>query len=98
MRGANHIGKIVISNTSQNIKVPIRPAPRKLLLRSDVSYLIIEWLKGLCDSLTVYTARYGAKHVVVMSGSGYENKISQRVLNDLYNEGCHVEPCNRRFA
>ena len=48
------------------------------------------WLEGLCGSLAVYTARYDAKHIVVMSGSGYENKMSQRVLNDLCNEGCHV--------
>ena len=92
MRGANHIGKIVISNATQNIiKVPVRPAPRKLPLRSDVSYLIIGGLKGLCGSLAVYMARNGAKHIVAMSRSGYEDKSSQRVLNDLYNEGCQVD-------
>ena len=92
MRGANHIGKIVISNAVQNIiKVPVRPAPRNLPLRSDVSYLIIGGLKGLCGSLAVYMARHGAKHIVAMSRSGYEDKTSQRVLNDLYNEGCQVD-------
>jgi hypothetical protein len=92
MRGANHIGKIVISNALQNItKVPVRPAPRKLPLRSDVSYLIIGGLKGLCGSLAVYMARHGAKHIVAMSRSGYDNNISQKVLKDLYNEGCQVD-------
>lgn len=92
MRGANHIGKIVISNAGQNIiKVPVRPAPRKLPLRSDVSYLIIGGLKGLCGSLAVYMARNGAKHITAMSRSGYDDKSSQRVLNDLYNEGCKVD-------
>ncbi|KAL8895775.1 MAG: hypothetical protein Q9192_003453 [Flavoplaca navasiana] len=92
MRGANHIGKIVISNASLGvIKVPVRPAPRKLPLRGDVSYLIIGGLKGLCGSLAVYMARHGAKHIVVMSRSGYEDKASQRVLNDLLNEGCQVD-------
>ena len=92
MRGANHIGKIVITNASQNIiKVPVRPAPRKLSIRSDVSYLIIGGLKGLCGSLAVYMARHGAKHIVAMSRSGYEDKISRRVLNDLQNEGCQVD-------
>lgn len=91
MRGANHIGKIVISNAVQNIiEVLVRPAPRKLPLRSDVSYLIIGGLKGLCGSLAVYMARHGAKHIVVMSRSGYDDKSSQRVLNDLSNEGCQV--------
>lgn len=91
MRGANHIGKIVISDAVQNIiEVPVRPAPRKLPLRSDVSYLIIGGLKGLCGSLAVYMARHGAKHIVVMSRSGYDDKSSQRVLNDLSSEGCQV--------
>ncbi|KAL8683912.1 MAG: hypothetical protein Q9186_000123 [Xanthomendoza sp. 1 TL-2023] len=92
MRGANHIGKIVISNAAQKaIEVPVRPAARKLPLRGDVSYLIIGGLKGLCGSLAVYIARHGAKHIVVMSRSGYEDNASKRVLNDLYNEGCQVD-------
>ena len=92
MRGAKHIGKIVISNGSQNIdKVPVRPAPRRLSLRSDVSYLIIGGLKGLCGSLAVYMARHGAKHIVAMSRSGYEDKVSQRVIHELCTEGCQVD-------
>ena len=92
MRGANHIGKIVISNASQNtIEVPVRPAPRKFSLRSDISYLIIGGLKGLCGSLAVYMARHGARHLVVMSRSGYKDESSQRILKDLFNEGCQVD-------
>lgn len=92
MRGANHIGKIVISNAAQKtIVAPVRPAPRKLPLRGDVSYLIIGGLKGLCGSLAVYMARHGAKNIVIMSRSGYEDQASRRVLNDLYNEGCRVD-------
>ncbi|KAL6716017.1 hypothetical protein ACLMJK_006979 [Lecanora helva] len=92
MRGANHIGKIVISNDSQNtIEVPVRPAPRKFRLQGDMSYLIIGGLKGLCGSLAVYMARHGAKHLVVMSRSGYNDEGSQRVLKDLSNEGCQID-------
>ena len=92
MRGANHIGKIVISNASQNaIEVPVRPAPRKFPLRSDISYLIIGGLKGLCGSLALYMARHGARHIVVMSRSGYKDESSQRILRDLSNEGCQVD-------
>ena len=86
MRGANHIGKIVISNASRDIiEALVRPAPRKLPLRRDVSCLIIGGLKDLCGGLAVYMARHGAKHVIAMFG--YGDKSSQRVLNDLYNEG-----------
>lgn len=71
MRGANHIGKTVISNASRDIiKASVRLALRKIPLRSDVSYLIIGGLKGLCGGLAVYMARHGAKHIVAMSRSG----------------------------
>ena len=69
----------------------MRPAPRKLVLRSDVSYLVIGGLKGLCGSLAIYLARLGAKHLVILSRSGYEDKRSQGVLKDLYAEGCQAD-------
>lgn len=47
MRGANHIGKIVITNgTEDDVQVPIRAAPKKLVFKNNVSYLIIGGLKG----------------------------------------------------
>ena len=92
MRGANHIGKIVISNAGKKaIEVPVRPAPRKFPLRGDISYLIIGGLKGLCGSLAVYMARHGARHIGVMSRSGYNDESSQKILKDLSNEGCQVD-------
>ena len=92
MRGASHMGKIVITNGSQHhIEVPVRPVPRQLELRGDVSYLIIGGLRGLCGSLAIYMARLGAKHLVVMSRSGADDKISQGVLKNIYNEGCEVD-------
>ena len=92
MRGANHIGKIVISNACKKaIEIPVRPAPRKFPLRGDISYLIIGGLRGLCGSLSVYMARHGARHITVMSRSGYNDESSQRILKDLSNEGCQVD-------
>lgn len=91
MRGANHIGKIVISSGSQDqMKVQYRPAPRRLELRGDVSYLIVGGLKGLCGSLAIYMARLGAKHLVVMSRSGAEDETSQGILKNIYNQDCYV--------
>lgn len=92
MRDANHISKIVISNASQNtIEVPVRPAPRKFPLRSDISYLIIGGLQGLYSSLAVYMARHGARHIVIMLRSGYKDESSQRILKDLSSKGYQVD-------
>ncbi|KAI1170391.1 putative polyketide synthase [Nemania sp. FL0916] len=94
MRGANHIGKIVISNrehTEADPTVPVRPALRGLKLRSDVSYLIVGGLKGLCGSLALDMARHGARSLVIMSRSGACDSRSQRVLKDLRAHECHTD-------
>jgi len=89
MRGANHIGKIIISNAGYtDCTVPVRPAIRQLSLRPDVSYLIVGGLKGLCGSLAVDMARHGARNVVILGRSGYDDIRSQGVLKDLRAHGC----------
>ena len=91
MRGGSHIGKIVISDGIEgDVQVPTRAAPRTLSLRSDVSYLIIGGLKGLCGSLAIYMVRHGAKNLVIMSRGGYEDAKSQGVLKDLHAIGAKV--------
>jgi hypothetical protein len=91
MRGANHIGKIVISSHGNNLTVPVRPAARRLSLNSDASYLIVGGLKGLCGSLAVDIARHGAKNLVVMSRSGYSDAKSQSVIENIHAEGCTID-------
>lgn len=94
MRSANHIGKIIISNRdslSQSPIVSVLPASRELLLPGDVSYLIVGGLKGLCGSLAIDMANHGARNIVVMGRSGFNDKRSQAVLKDLTSIGCHVD-------
>ena len=92
MRGANHIGKIVISRKeNEDPKMPVAPARPSLKLRADVSYLIIGGLRGLCGSLAIDMARQGAKNLVVMSRSGYADSRSQGILKDIDSEGCTID-------
>ncbi|KAI9742768.1 MAG: hypothetical protein M1818_003497 [Claussenomyces sp. TS43310] len=92
LRSGTHLGKIVISNgLNTAVELPVRPAKRTLALRADVSYLVVGGLKGLCGSLAVYLARQGAKHLVIMSRSGYDDERSQGVLQSIYAEGCQVD-------
>jgi Zinc-binding dehydrogenase len=53
--GYDRFKEIIRSETYQIIQV--RKAQRKLKLRSDVSYLIVGGLKGLCGSLAIYLAQ-----------------------------------------
>ncbi|KAK0625506.1 hypothetical protein B0T17DRAFT_578452 [Bombardia bombarda] len=90
IRRGQHIGKIVITNHGEDVKVPIRPAIRSLQLRPDVSYLIVGGLKGLCGSVAIHLARSGAKHLIVCSRSGTEDDASARAIRSCLTYGCEV--------
>ena len=91
MRGGRHIGKIVISNgENAKINVPVRPAPRSLALRDDVSYLIVGGLRGLCGSLAIHMAQRGAKHIIAFSRSGIDDDRSQKIVKNCMSFGCTV--------
>ena len=91
MRSGRHIGKIVITNGEKaTVKVPIRPASREFSLRSDISYLIVGGLKGLCGSLAIYMAQHGARNLISMSRSGCSDERSQSVVVNCKALGCHI--------
>ncbi|KAM0133546.1 hypothetical protein ACHAO1_006203 [Botrytis cinerea] len=90
IRSGRHIGKVVISDKGIDSQVPIRPATRKLNLRSDASYLIVGGLKGLCGSLAIHMARHGAKHIIACSRSGISDVASQKIVKNCLAYGCEV--------
>ncbi|KAK0702400.1 reducing type I polyketide synthase [Lasiosphaeris hirsuta] len=92
LRGGKHIGKLVVTNgLDAKVEVPVRPSPRALSLRQDVSYLIIGGLKGLCGSLAVYLAKNGAKYISVLSRSGHNDDKSQGVVKNIRALGAHID-------
>ncbi|KAK3328393.1 hypothetical protein B0T19DRAFT_357739 [Cercophora scortea] len=90
IRRGQHMGKIVITSTDQDLELPIRPAIRKLELKHDAAYLIVGGLKGLCGSLAVHMARHGARHIIAMSRSGIDDEASARVVRNCASYGCEV--------
>jgi NAD(P)-dependent dehydrogenase (short-subunit alcohol dehydrogenase family) len=48
-------------------------------------------LKGLCGSLAIQLARNGAKHIVILARSGYDDKMSQAAIHNINAEGCQVD-------
>lgn len=92
MQCGKHIGKVFISyEKSKTVQLPFRSATPRLQLGADCSYLIAGGFKGLCGSLAIYIARYGAKNVTVISRSGYEDARSQKVIYECKSLGCHVD-------
>ncbi|KAA8565524.1 hypothetical protein EYC84_009381 [Monilinia fructicola] len=90
IRSGRHIGKVVISDRGKKLQVPIRPATRKLILRSDASYLIVGGLKGLCGSLAIHMAQHGAKNIIVCSRSGINDVASQKIVTNCLTYGCKI--------
>ncbi|KAL2126805.1 hypothetical protein VTI74DRAFT_212 [Chaetomium olivicolor] len=77
--------------TEADTKVQVRKAPKKLKLRKDGCYLIVGGLRGLCGSLAVYLAKSGAKHLAVMSRSGYADERSRGIIKQIHALGAHVD-------
>lgn len=56
-----------------------------------MSYLIVGGLKGLCGSLAIQLARRGAKHIIAMARSGYDDDVSQATIKSVESEGAEVQ-------
>lgn len=94
MRGASHIGKIVISEEpTSDMHLITRPLAPVFRLNPHAAYLIVGGLKGLCGSLAVYLARNGARNLLVMSRSGdkEEDLMISVVLRDLQALGTRID-------
>ncbi|KAL5382066.1 hypothetical protein DPSP01_006743 [Paraphaeosphaeria sporulosa] len=90
LRPGTHIGKVVLTQDNE-VHVPVRRAPKSLGLRADGCYLIVSSLRGLCGGLGIYLAQQGAKHLAVMSRSGYADEKSRLVIKQLKALGCHID-------
>ncbi|KAJ4287138.1 hypothetical protein N0V90_012536 [Kalmusia sp. IMI 367209] len=90
MRKGIHIGKIVFSDHGQDIEVPVEPATPTLQLERDSAYLLIGGLKGLCGSLAVFLAQYGAGELVIMSRSGTDDDESRAVIRNVTAMGTRI--------
>ncbi|KAJ2981030.1 hypothetical protein NUW58_g6791 [Xylaria curta] len=93
IRNGRHLGKIVLSNGNngqEDVQIPIRPAIRKLLLKPDVSYLVVGGLRGACGTLAIHMAQHGARKIIVNNRSGIRDEASARIVAscNLYN--CEV--------
>lgn len=90
LRPGTHIGKVVLTQESE-VKISVRRAPKTLGLRANGCYLIVSSLRGLCGGLAIYLAQQGAKHLAVMSRSGYADEKSRLVIKQINALGCQID-------
>ncbi|CRK37551.1 hypothetical protein BN1708_007417, partial [Verticillium longisporum] len=91
MKGEKFARAMLSRIQAQDVMVPIQPEPRTIKFAEHACYLLIGGLKGLCGSIAVDWARRGAKHLAVMSRSGYDDEASQRVLREIEGTSCHID-------
>ena len=85
------MGKVVISNGDKgNVQVLVKPSLRKLVLRSDASYLVVDGLKGLCGNLAIHMAQHGARSIIVYSRSGISDEASKKTMMNCLAYGCQI--------
>ncbi|KAK0639938.1 hypothetical protein B0T16DRAFT_338800 [Cercophora newfieldiana] len=90
------MGKLVISAGSKNQEntahlVQVRPAPRKVVYRDDVCYLIVGGLKGLGGSIAFDLARRGVKRLATLSRSGYDDYKSRIKIRQIREFGSEID-------
>lgn len=91
VRSGRHIGKVIVtSGDKSDSQVYIRPAVPKLALRSDVSYLIVGGLKGLCGNLAIHMAQHGARRIIVCSRGGINDEASKKTIMNCSAYNCEV--------
>ncbi|KAL9595199.1 MAG: hypothetical protein Q9219_006593 [cf. Caloplaca sp. 3 TL-2023] len=96
MQTGKHSGKIVIEAREDCI-VQALPAPSaKAVDGRDVSYLVTGGTGGLGRSITRWLAREGAKHIVLASRSGMDQKGVPELVDELreMNVNVLVERCD----
>ncbi|SMY26615.1 unnamed protein product [Zymoseptoria tritici ST99CH_1A5] len=82
--GGYHIGRVVVSRSAPpDVLVPVRPRARRLHLDPGAAYVLIGGLKGLNGGIAVQLALWGARTLVVLGRSGYDDDKSQAVLREL---------------
>ncbi|KAL8694265.1 MAG: hypothetical protein Q9218_001033 [Villophora microphyllina] len=96
MQTGKHSGKIVIEANKDCI-VQALPAPSaKAVGDYDASYLITGGTGGLGRSITRWLAREGAKHIILASRSGEDQKGVKELVDELrdLNVNVRVERCD----
>ncbi|KAI1738583.1 putative polyketide synthase [Xylaria scruposa] len=90
LKGAMHIGKIVVTFPESLLLLPaVTPKP-KPVFRRDRSYLLVGGLGGLGRAVATWMVECGARHLIFMSRSARECAETQDLLEDLRSQACEV--------
>ncbi|KAI5456752.1 KR domain-containing protein [Mariannaea sp. PMI_226] len=91
MQKGQHIGKIVVSLASENIKDLARvKVPIQTKFHADASYLLVGGLGGLGRLISNWMVEQGARSLVYLSRTAGQNMEDRLLFDELCSQGCTV--------
>ena len=91
LQKGQHIGKIVVKMPEHAHDLSSVSKVQQLVLRSDVSYLLIGGLGGFGKSISSWMVQHGAKHLILLSRSAGKSSEDQAFLAELISQDCSVQ-------
>ncbi len=90
MQESRHIGKIVLSFNSGNVKAKLPETVENLELQSEATYLITGGLSGFGLETAKWLINRGAKHLALLSRTGVQSNESQEVIDGFIKQGINI--------
>ncbi|KAL9113104.1 MAG: hypothetical protein Q9227_002716 [Pyrenula ochraceoflavens] len=90
MQQAKHMGKIILSQTPQDIVPIVRENPHPLQLKDNATYLMVGGLGGIGRFLAIQLAQAGAKNLASFSRSGDSKPEAQAAMTELRDMGVNA--------
>ncbi|CAG7999444.1 unnamed protein product [Penicillium salamii] len=81
-------GKIVLVSSPEDVVLTLPPAPSKLRLPSNASFVIAGGLGGLGRSIARWMASCGARNLIFLSRSGGESPQARELIDHLNTVDC----------
>lgn len=91
MQQGLHMGKIVVRMPTNAKELVVIPTASKIILRPDVSYLMIGGLGGLRKAVSTWMAENGAKNLIFLSRSAGKTDAHKAYFKELAVVGCSVQ-------
>ena len=90
---ADHVGKIVLKASEQDLVPAVPCNAHPLELRPDATYVILGGLGGIGRFLTMRLAEHGAKNIAFFSRSGDAKPKAKALMQELRDMGVNATSC-----
>ena len=91
MQKGQHIGKIVVTMPENPQDLEVTAVEQDLVLRPNMSYLLVGGLGGLGRAISTWMVEHGARNIIYLSRSAGQSDKDQTFFRELEMQGCSVQ-------